>query len=695
MTEKFIEKSILIHGNKYDYSKVDYKNSITKVIIICKTHGDFEQTPNNHLTGASCGKCAGTAKSNTKDFIEKSILIHGDKYDYSKVDYKNSITKVIIICKTHDEFEQTPKLHLKGAGCGKCAGTAKSNTKDFIEKSILIHGDKYDYSKVDYKNSNTKVIIICKEHGDFLQIPNTHLNNNGCSKCSGNYTLTAEEFIEKAMLIHDDKYDYSKVNYINNNTDICIICKEHGEFVQKPKNHLKSHGCSKCSGNYTLTTEEFIEKSILVHGDKYDYSKVDYINSNKKVLIICKTHGDFLQIPVCHYWKKAGCPKCANKNVTTKEFIEKSKLIHGDKYDYSKVDYKYSNKDVIIICKIHGDFLQIPNTHLNNHGCSKCAGIAKSNTTEFIENAKLIHCDKYEYFKVDYKNNITKVIITCKVHGDFLQTPKSHFKGAGCQSCYYKTISDRLLQTKEKFIEKSILVHGDKYDYSKVDYNYSDEKVIIICKKHGDFLQSRISHAHLGHGCKKCAGTAKLTTEDFIERSIKLHGDKYDYSKVNYINNNTKVLIVCKKHGDFNQNPFNHYNGQGCPKCCNILYSKMQILWLNFFSIYHNIHIQHVLNDGEFLIPTTKYKADGYCEETNTIYEFHGDFWHGNPEIYKQDEINKKTNCSFKELYDKTIIKEEKIKELGYNLEVMWENKWKKINNAVRTIQRKFMETLQ
>jgi hypothetical protein len=133
------------------------------------------------------------------------------------------------------------------------------------------------------------------------------------------------------------------------------------------------------------------------------------------------------------WWEGSGCPKCANKNVTTKEFIEKSKLIHGDKYDYSKVDYKYSNKDVIIICKIHGDFLQIPNTHLNNHGCSKCAGIAKSNTTEFIENAKLIHGDKYEYFKVDYKNNITKVIITCKVHGDFLQTPKSHLKGHGCQ----------------------------------------------------------------------------------------------------------------------------------------------------------------------------------------------------------------------------------------------------------------------
>jgi predicted nucleic-acid-binding Zn-ribbon protein len=140
-----------------------------------------------------------------------------------------------------------------------------------------------------------------------------------------------------------------------------------------------------------------------------------------------------------------------------------------------------------------------------------------------------------------------------------------------------------------------------------------------------------------------------------------------------------KVLIGCKKHGNFYQNPKNHYmSGSGCPKCCNTNYSKQQILWLNFLSIYNDIIIQHALNEGEFLIPNTKYKADGYCKETNTIYEFHGDFWHGNPEIYNPDEINKKTNCSFKELYEKTLIKEVKIKELGYNLEVIWENKWKK-----------------
>jgi predicted nucleic-acid-binding Zn-ribbon protein len=142
-------------------------------------------------------------------------------------------------------------------------------------------------------------------------------------------------------------------------------------------------------------------------------------------------------------------------------------------------------------------------------------------------------------------------------------------------------------------------------------------------------------------------------TEKFIEKSILVHEDKYDYSKVDYINGNTKIIIICKIHGEFKKIPQCHLIGQGCPKCSNNGYSKPSILWLDFLSKFYNINIKHYLNDGEFLIPITRYKADGYCKENNTIYEFHGDFWHGNPEIYKQDEINKKTNCSFKELYDK------------------------------------------
>lgn len=131
-----------------------------------------------------------TKKSTTTEFIQKAILVHGEeKYDYSLVDYINTRTKVIIICPVHGEFEQSPNNHLSGKGCPKCANIAtgirlNSSTEQFIQKAILVHGDKYDYSKVDYKHSNSKVVIICPIHGEFLQSPDAHLKGKGCKKCS-------------------------------------------------------------------------------------------------------------------------------------------------------------------------------------------------------------------------------------------------------------------------------------------------------------------------------------------------------------------------------------------------------------------------------------------------------------------------------------------------------------------------------
>ena len=299
--EKFIEKAKQVHGDKYDYSKVEYINSQTKVCIICKKHGEFWQKPNSHLLGYGCNKCAIEKRSKlatktTDSFIERAKKVHGDKYDYSKVEYKGKDMNVCIICPKHGEFWQTPHNHLIGAGCPKCKNEYISKkysdtTETFIEKARKVHGDKYDYSKVNYINSQTKVCIICPEHGEFWQRPNNHLNGWGCSKCSNEKThekqrLTTEEFIEHAIEVHGKKYDYSKVNYINNQSKVCIICHEkdeygieHGEFWQTPNNHLNGNECPRCRKKYKYTTEEFIQKAKLIHGDKYDYSKVEYVNN--------------------------------------------------------------------------------------------------------------------------------------------------------------------------------------------------------------------------------------------------------------------------------------------------------------------------------------------------------------------------------------------------------------------------------
>jgi hypothetical protein len=285
----------------------------------------------------------------TKDeFISEVILVHGDKYDYSKVEYKKAIDKIIIICKTHGEFLQQSNLHLMGSGCVKCFRDRnpllqRSNSNEFIEKAKKIHGDTYDYSKVEYINSNEKVIIICKEHGEFLQSPCKHLQGGcklcGFSKQASTKSKSKENFIIEAIEIHGDTYDYSKVEYKNNMCKVIIICKEHGDFLQVAGSHLQGHGCKKCSTIITankqrVNTEEFIKNAKEIHGDVYDYSKVDYINSNEKVIIGCKEHGEFLQDAKGHIQKKTGCPKCGiikthNKlKLSNETFITKAREKH-------------------------------------------------------------------------------------------------------------------------------------------------------------------------------------------------------------------------------------------------------------------------------------------------------------------------------------------------------------------------------
>jgi hypothetical protein len=214
----------------------------------------------------------------TLTFIEKAKLIHKDKYDYSKVKYKNNHTKVCIICnnkdkfnRTHGEFWQTPKDHLKGQGCPKCKQHI-FNTEDFILYANDIHKNKYDYSKTIYVKSNQSLTIICPEHGEFNMRPANHLKGQGCPLCAnkqkGLYRkIDTKKFIERSAQKHMCKYDYSKVEYVNNHTKVCIICPEHGEFWQKPNDHLRGIGCSQCGNKYNLTEQKILNSLKLKYNN--------------------------------------------------------------------------------------------------------------------------------------------------------------------------------------------------------------------------------------------------------------------------------------------------------------------------------------------------------------------------------------------------------------------------------------------
>jgi very-short-patch-repair endonuclease len=371
----------------------------------------------------------------------------------------------------------------------------KATKESFIEKAKKKHGDnKFDYSKVVYKTCKDKVIITCNidEHGEFETTPDSHLQSQGaCQKCryktiSSKKKKTQELFISQAMEKHENTYDYSEVIYVNHNTKVKIICKDHGAFEQKAGNHLRGDGCIKCAGIYTPSTDEWIEKAKRKHGNnKFDYSNVKYINANTEVIIGCITCGkDFKQTPTSHIMSEIGCDWCRKKHVyTTEEFIEEARKIHGDRYDYSKTHYVSATSPVIIRCTIHGDFNQTPSDHKNQgSGCKKCSNVYSPTTNEWIVWAKNIWGDTYDYSKVDYKYASEKVTIICNKHGEFNCSPNNHIHATnptGCPSCVRKgegMIAEYLLEQKIDFIKECKLAFLTN---KRMDYYLKNKNICI------------------------------------------------------------------------------------------------------------------------------------------------------------------------------------------------------------------------
>lgn len=353
------------------------------------------------------------------------------------------------------------------------------------------------------------------------------------------------------------------------------------------------------------------------------------------------------------------------KKLTTNEFINRAIKIHGDKYDYSNSKYKECDEKIEINCKIHGLFFQTPYCHVQlSQGCPKCAGNKNYTTNEFIEKATKIHGGKYDYSNVNYINSLIDVIIICKIHGDFKQKPKNHLQGCGCFICGGKQKIDY-----NCFLIKARKIHGNKYKY--LDYVNYQTKVKIICSEHGEFMQYPILHLNK-KGCPTCGGTKKSNTLEFIKKSQKIYGEKYDYSNVNYIRNKIKVKIKCKKCNNiFLQRPNDHLSGYECPICFSAV-SEPEKMFLNYLNIPDKKENRQV--------KILKHCVDGFDPITNIIYEFLGDYWHGNPKIYDKNNMNKKNNTYFGELYNKTVQKFKNLFLAGYKILYIWEQDWKKWN---------------
>ncbi len=284
-TEEWFTKNFaLIHDeSQYDLSKVNYVNYKSPIDIFCKVedHGWFTTTARNLIERRKgCPYCSGSAVS-TPMFIKSAKIIHGDKYDYTKTLYVCNRDPVTITCPTHGDFQLAPSNHIANKqGCKKCAHDRfrieyRKDLDHFIERATKTHGLTYDYSKSVYIDNKTDIEIICSLHGSFWQIPNNHCGGQGCYEC-GKKKLsiirldTKESFIEKARVLHGDKYEYSLVEYVDCKTPIKLVCPVHGEFYQKPMHHLRGSGCQSCSkveSRWEIEMKEYI-RSLGFTADK-------------------------------------------------------------------------------------------------------------------------------------------------------------------------------------------------------------------------------------------------------------------------------------------------------------------------------------------------------------------------------------------------------------------------------------------
>ena len=257
------------------------------------------------------------------------------------------------------------------------------------------------------------------------------------------------------------------------------------------------------------------------------------------------------------------------------------------------------------------------------------------NTEEFINKANKVHNGKYDYSKVEYVNAKTKICIICPEHGEFWQTPNNHLSGKGCALCANENKLHLYNKSNDKFISEAQMIHNGKYDYSKVEYVNAKTKICIICPEHGEFWQT--PHNHLqGQGCPKCSPTLKLNKDVFIEISNKKHNGKYDYSKVKYINNRTKVCIICPEHGEFWQTPDAHLSNKGCPKCGRVM-SNPEDEIVNVLDKFCSQQRNHTILKGKEL--------DIFIPSLKLGIEYNGLRWHseefGKDHRYHLDKLNK------------------------------------------------------
>ena len=410
---------------------------------------------------------------------------------------------------------------------------AKKAADDFISQAKEIHGDKYDYTNTEYKKSSEKVSIMCRieGHGTFDVTPNNHVSKkSGCPPCAKidlarrrkeeHIPLTCKTFIAQCEALFPGMLDFKNFAFIDEDTETIFTCMAcHYEYLRIPTVMLKagSHGCGVCVGGVKDSIETFLAKIRLKGFDKlYDYRQVVYINAITKIKLVCKKNGHEFEITPGHHLGGDGCRRCNGFYRTRSEFINLSQEKFGDgSFNYNDVIFVDMRTPVSLTCKYGHRFETTPGVHLSPGslgGCKECQSIGISirrsyTQDQWIELARKVHDDFYNYDNTVYSCSSEHVTIKCPIDGDFQQSPVSHLSGCGCPKCGIRKSAEAKVYTeadKEVILAELNKIHKGLYKYGKI-FNDSSGKLYIqvICEKHDLFIQ-RLDHHKNEHGCKNC-----------------------------------------------------------------------------------------------------------------------------------------------------------------------------------------------
>ena len=423
---------------------------------------------------------------------------------------------------------------------------------------------------------------------------------------------------------------------------------------------------------------------------------------------------------------------------------------NNNQYEYSRMEeYVNNHTHITVTCREHGDFKATPATHKKGVGCMAC-GHKKSTASsrispeDFIKECNIKHNFEYDYSLTIYTNCKDKIIVICKKHGQYEVQADSHKRGTRCNNCATEETHEQQKMSIEYFMNKAFKLFGDKFDYSRVHETYDciRSKLNIKCNTHNIwFYQNADSHLRDYCGCSECAELFRLSNVDkHIEErssnnipwfmyqspdgSLRAIKGVWGNNKYPNIENHKKYVEYLGKikgytnlEDWYNIGLYDFYENYGTQlvdryydwsyfkllkmvypdynwdksKFKKIGYSHGQIEWLEFMKV-STPDIRHKLNndDGEYRILETRYKADGFSCEENCIYEYDGDYYHGNPGIYNPDEINLVCKKTFGELYKNTQIKRKICEEAGYNYYYIWESEWIRGKTALIKLQRMY-----